>query len=104
MKILHLHLCLIIPHSRAPANGGMGGGRSNGVSAGAQAQIEDLTTQVFFLLFCNLVENAGSCHLYLSLVGACLAKSCAQVLAEVKAKKTGLSKISLTKICTGKPS
>jgi len=36
------------PPSRAPANGGMGvgGGRSNGVSAGAQAQIEDLTTQV----------------------------------------------------------
>merc|ERR1719234_241589 len=35
------------PPSRAPANGGMGvgGGRSNGVSAGAQAQIEDLTTQ-----------------------------------------------------------
>jgi len=36
------------PPSRAPANGGMGvgGARSNGVSAGAQAQIEDLTTQV----------------------------------------------------------
>merc|ERR1719244_1324946 len=35
------------PASRAPANGGMSGGaRSNGVSAGAQAQIEDLTTQV----------------------------------------------------------
>jgi len=36
------------PPPRAPANGGMGvgGGRSNGVSAGAQAQIEDLTTQV----------------------------------------------------------
>merc|ERR1719234_2042059 len=36
------------PPSRAPANGsmGVGGGRSNGVSAGAQAQIEDLTTQV----------------------------------------------------------
>merc|ERR1719234_2198575 len=35
------------PPSRAPANGGMsvGGGRSNGVSAGAQAQIEDLTSQ-----------------------------------------------------------
>ena len=30
--------------------GGMGGGRSNGVSAGAQAQIEDLTTQVFLKL------------------------------------------------------
>ena len=42
-------LFLLFPHSRAPANGGMGvgGGRSNGVSAGAQAQIEDLTTQVF---------------------------------------------------------
>merc|ERR1719430_927446 len=36
------------PPPRAPANGGMGvgGARSNGVSAGAQAQKEDLTTQV----------------------------------------------------------
>ena len=43
----------MILYSRAPANGGMGvgGGRSNGVSAGAQAQIEDLTTQVFLIDF-----------------------------------------------------
>merc|ERR1719361_1888031 len=33
------------PPARAPANGGMGG-RSNGVGAGAQAQIEDLKTEV----------------------------------------------------------
>merc|ERR1719219_1699143 len=33
------------PPARAPTNGGMGG-RSNGVGAGAQAQIEDLKTEV----------------------------------------------------------
>ena len=41
-----------LTYSRAPANGGMSGGaRSNGVSAGAQAQIEDLTTQVLRIHF-----------------------------------------------------
>ena len=83
---------LIIPHSRAPANGGMGGGRSNGVSAGAQAQIEDLTTQVlpcFAILLRMLVAT-----IYSSLVGACQARSCAQVLAEVKAKKQACPKLA----------
>ena len=76
---------LIIPHSRAPANGGMGGGRSNGVSAGAQAQIEDLTTQVlpcFAILLRMLVATI------------CLVRSCAQVLAEVKAKKQACPKLA----------
>ena len=51
---------LVLICSRAPANGGMSGGaRSNGVSAGAQAQIEDLTTQV---LLNHLALETCICH------------------------------------------
>ena len=79
---------------------GVGGARSNGVSAGAQAQIEDLTTQVFVTFLKMLVAATYSS---LSLVSARLARSCSQVLAEVKAKKPDSSEISLKMICTGKP-